>query len=491
MRKRTPRRFRPCWDALDPLCLLSGYTPAQITAAYALNAITFTSSSGAKITGDGTGQTIAIVDVFHDPNIQASLDGFDARYGLPKITLDVINQAGNQTDSGWASEEALDVEWAHAIAPGANIVVVEAAPGNNSTDGFTDLMTAVKTASQTKGVTVVSMSLGGNEFNGEIFDDAVFSTPGITFIASSGDYGTVEWPATAPSVLAIGGTTLNLSSAGGYAAETGWASTGGGLSTGETEPSYQKGVQSTGQRSTPDVSFDADPYTGVAVYFIPPDGTGGQGQWGVIGGTSVGAPAWAGMLAIVNQGRAVTGQTSLTGATQTLPALYSLPASDFHKVALSSSGGGTNLTINTAGYNTQTGLGTPVGSALINDLVNGSGAPAPTPTPTPTPPPTATPPATPSPLPKPPPFTTPTPIPIPNPVPPSTPVLAPAPPPVAQGPTPPTPPPAASPFALPQKKHHAGAAKHHAQRGHLVSRPKLTAKNRNVRQARVEVPAAS
>ena len=136
MRKRRSRGFRPLWDHLDDRCLLSGYTPAQVTAAYGLNAISFRSASGATVTGDGTGQTIAIVEMYHDPNIQASLNVFDAQYNLPNITLDVINQAGAQTDDGWAEEESLDVEWAHAIAPGAKIVVVESSPGTTARTGI-------------------------------------------------------------------------------------------------------------------------------------------------------------------------------------------------------------------------------------------------------------------------------------------------------------------------------------------------------------------
>ena len=103
-------RFRPGWDVLDVRCLLSGYTPAQISGAYGLAGVTLTSTSGATVSGDGSGQTIALVETYHDPEIQASLDGFDARFGLPNITLDVVNQSGNQTDPGWAAEETLDVE---------------------------------------------------------------------------------------------------------------------------------------------------------------------------------------------------------------------------------------------------------------------------------------------------------------------------------------------------------------------------------------------
>ena len=129
MRKRRRRDLRPLWDTLDDRCLPSGYTPAQITSAYGLNGITFNSSSGTKVAADGSGQTIALVEMYSDPNIQAALNVFDAEFNLPNTTLNVINQAGAQTDTGWAEEESLDVEWAHAMAPGAKIDVIEAAPG--------------------------------------------------------------------------------------------------------------------------------------------------------------------------------------------------------------------------------------------------------------------------------------------------------------------------------------------------------------------------
>ena len=342
-RTRVRRRFWPRWDLLDERTLLSGYTPAQITAAYGLNAISFTSSSGAKIAGNGMGQTIALIEVFHNPNLQAEVNFFDTTYGLPAVTLNVINQAGNQVDPGWAGEEALDVEWAHAIAPGANILVVEASPGTNDNTAFTAMVAAIETAAATTGVSVVSMSLGGDEFSGESSQDSIFAASGITFIASSGDSGTVEWPATAPNVLAVGGTTLRLGSTGNYLSEVGWAGAGGGLSVGESEPTYQKVVQSTGVRTTPDVAFVADPKTGVSAYYISPSSTNGKGEWGTVGGTSVGAPAWAGILAIINQGRVLSGQATLTGATDTLPAIYGLAATDFNKTALTStSGGGVN-----------------------------------------------------------------------------------------------------------------------------------------------------
>jgi subtilase family serine protease len=417
-RRRGPR-FSPLLDELDDRCLLSGYspyepsgyTPAQITAAYGLNAITFTSSSGAKVTGNGAGETIALIEMDDDPNIQSDLATFDAKYNLPAMnagpnspTLTVVNQAGNQTDSGWALEESMDVEWAHSIAPGANILVVEAAPSYSQTQELQNLLSAVDTARNTAGVVAVSMSWGFNEMQNESSFDSHFTTPagheGITFIAASGDSGVVEYPSASPNVLSVGGTTLNLTGSGTYSSETAWISGGGGYSFFEQEPTYQGSVQTSGMRSTPDVAFDADPNTGVEVYSTAPGAR--SGSWQVVGGTSLGSPAWAGIIAIVDQGRALAGKGSLDGPTQTLPALYAASSSDFNSVAASSSspysgysfggfdpfGGysgisnsfwgsfGLGLGLGTTGTtstgetaNTSTGLGSPKGAAIISDLV--------------------------------------------------------------------------------------------------------------------------
>ena len=437
MLKRRRRALRPLWDFLDEKCLPSGYTPAQITSAYGLDAISLTSSSGAKVIGDGTGQTIALIETYHDPNIQASLDAFDGQYGLPHLTLTVIDQAGSQTDAGWAREESLDVEWAHAIAPGAKIVLVEASPGNADDQGLSALIAAIKTAVAWPGVSAVSMSWGMDEFPDETAYDSDFTAPGVTFIASSGDSGTVEWPSSSPDVLAVGGTSLTVSGSGAYVSETGWNGAGGGLTVNEPEPSYQDVVQSKGARSTPDISFVADPNTGVAVYVIPPDSSTGQGKWEVVGGTSLSAPAWAGIIAIADQGLAISGHPNLTGATQVLPELYSAPSSAFHEVALSgqTGSGTTNTQISTPDYNTQTGLGTPNGASLISVFAPGTTSPTPTPTPTPAPTPTPTPTPTPIliPTPTPPPIglpvptPTPSPIPTPTPVPTRTPIASPPP----------------------------------------------------------------
>src|SRR5262245_41493361 len=135
-RRRTA--FRPHGLELDDRCLPSGLeptlppglTPAQITSISGLDAIRFPAPDGTPVQGAGPGQTIALIEVAHDPNIQSDLDVFDRRYDLPAPPrFSVINLAGDQTDDGWSQEEALDVEWAHALAPGASLLVVEAAPG--------------------------------------------------------------------------------------------------------------------------------------------------------------------------------------------------------------------------------------------------------------------------------------------------------------------------------------------------------------------------
>jgi subtilase family serine protease len=350
-----PRRrvLRPAVDRLDDRLLLSGLTPAQVTRAYGLNALTFT-AGGQVLKGNGSGETIAIVDALHDPFITSDLSTFDQANGLAGAALTQINLAGSKVNSGWAQEEALDVEWAHAIAPGANLIVVEA-----KTDSTKDLLAAVDVARNQPGVVAVSMSWGGAELSNELSLNSHFTTPpghpGITFITASGDEGSAggsEWPSASARVLSVGGTTLTVDSAGNYQAEAAWSGSSGGFSRYVSEPSFQSSVQSSGHRVTPDVAFVADPNTGVEVYATDP--TIGSGSWVQIGGTSVGSPTWAGIIAIADQERAAHGMSSLDGATQTLPTLYALPASDFHNV----------------GSLTTTGLGTPVGAALVEGLAS-------------------------------------------------------------------------------------------------------------------------
>jgi Subtilase family len=358
MRSRTRRAIRPALDRLDDRCLLSGLTPAQVTAAYGLDAIRFPTASG-TIKGNGSGETIALIEAYHDPYLASDLHTFDLAFGLPDPSLIVINQAGSVSNPSWSLEESLDVEWAHAIAPGAQILVVEA---RSQARGA--LVAAINAARRTPSVVAISMSWGFSEFRSEANYNPYFTTPaghqGITFLAASGDSGSLyglEWPAASPYVLAVGGTSLNTDNVGRYLSETAWYNSGGGYSQYESEPSYQISVQVSGKRSTPDVAFDADPNTGVAVYQTSP--YPGQGGWEVVGGTSLGTPAWAAIIAIVDQGRALQGKGSLDGATQTLPSLYALPSSDFNAISPSLAQPAT----------TSTGRGSPKASSLVHDLV--------------------------------------------------------------------------------------------------------------------------
>src|SRR4051812_37948282 len=217
----------------------TGTTPTQIRHAYGFDQISFNNGT---VAADGSGTTIAIVDAYDDPNIANDLHQFDVKFGLPDPIFTKVNQNGASTpptaDHGWAGEIALDVEWAHAIAPKANILLVEA---NDSS--FNNLLTAASYAARQSGVVAVSMSFGGGEFSGETSYDSTFQTPsghpGVTFVASSGDSGApASYPAASPNVLAVGGTTLRVDSSGNITSEAGWGGSGGGISTVESRPTY-------------------------------------------------------------------------------------------------------------------------------------------------------------------------------------------------------------------------------------------------------------
>jgi len=343
-----------------------GYTPSQIRAAYGFDQLTTFSTSSGSEPANGAGQTIAIVDAYNDPNIGGDLAVFDAAFGIAAPpSFKIVSQTGSTRlplgNPGWDTEISLDVEWAHAIAPGANILLVE-----TTSDRWSDLIAGVDYAKNQPGVSVVSMSWDVSEYRIETATDSTFTTAAnhpVTFVAASGDYGSPpEYPATSPNVLSVGGTTLNLAAGGGYGSETAWSGSGGGVSSIEKEPAYQEDAQNTGYRGNPDVAYDADPNTGVAVYDTIDDryGTG----WAEIGGTSAGAPQWSALLAIADEGLAAAGKPALA---QAQARLYSLPANAFHDIT---SGGNGTYSAGT-GYDAVTGLGSPVANVLINDLING------------------------------------------------------------------------------------------------------------------------
>ena len=272
----------------------TGLSPATIKSAYG-----FSTSSTA-----GAGATIAIVDAYDDPSAESDLAVFSSQYGLPACTtangcFKKVDQTGGtsypRADGGWALEISLDVQWAHAIAPGAKILLVEA-----SSNSFANLLAAEDYAKAHAGY--VSNSWGGSEFSGESSYDSHFSQSGVSFFVSAGDSGLpAEYPSASPNVISVGGTTLHFSG-GTFTGETGWSGGGGGCSAYENATSAQAGfggygnVSCAGKRATPDVSLDADPSSGVSVY----DSTKYQGQsgWWTVGGTSASSPMWAGRAAV-------------------------------------------------------------------------------------------------------------------------------------------------------------------------------------------------
>ena len=247
----------------------------------------------------GAGKTIALVDAYDDPTAESDLNAFSGQYGLPACTtasgcFKKVDQTGGTSyptsDQGWALEISLDIQWAHAIAPGATILLVEA-----SSNSFSDLMAAEDYAKAH--AQYVSNSWGAREFLGENSYDSNFVQSGVSFFVSAGDSGLpAEWPAASPNVIAVGGTTLHFSG-GTFTGETGWSSGGGGCSAYETATAAQSSFSQYGQagcggsRATPDVSLDADPNSGVSVYDSTP--YSGQSGWWTVGGTSASSPMWA------------------------------------------------------------------------------------------------------------------------------------------------------------------------------------------------------
>lgn len=368
--KRPPRARRAILlvEHLEDRTVPTVFTPSQIATAYGFNQITFSTPKG-TIVGTGAGQTIAIVDAYSDPNIASDLQAFDKSFGIPAPpSLSIVQQSGTVANSQWASEISLDVEWAHAMAPGARIVLGEA-----RSDSLSDLVSEVDTVADMPGVSVVSMSWNASEWASESAFDNNFKTPaghqGVTYVASSGDNGaTTSWPASSPNVLSVGGTALSINSKGAYAGETGWSGSGGGVSPYEAKPAYQNLV-STGMsmRSTPDVSYDASPSSGFYVY----DSYYNSG-WIEVGGTSAGAPQWAALIAIADQGRVAEGKSTLDGATQTLYAIYRMAQSSqstyFHDVT-----SGNNGTSDKSGFDEVTGNGSPISYMIAAGLVAWNG----------------------------------------------------------------------------------------------------------------------
>jgi subtilase family serine protease len=371
------------------------YTPAQIRRAYSVS----------NLPANGAGQIIAIVNAFDDPTVERDFQIFINTFFPP--TMRVMNglpsgapcnvvtgphpcfqkaysasrpQPSGQTPGDtvglWALETSLDVQWAHVIAPMADILLVEA-PTNLDIDMLSAVQTAVN-----MGAKVVSMSWGGPEFEHErTWDQRYFWHPGVAFVASSGDRGHgVQWPAASPYVISVGGTTLVMDTLGNVVSETGWSGSGGGLSRFESEPAYQRAhriPRAHKRRGNPDVSYVADPNTGVWVFDSTHFGSI-PGGWFVVGGTSVGAPQWAAILALANQMRAAQhlGTLSTSSHRMNMPQspVYGVPSSTFRDV-ISGINGGCAICRSVGGYDYVTGLGSPIVNELVPSLISPQATP--------------------------------------------------------------------------------------------------------------------
>jgi subtilase family serine protease len=333
---------------------VSGYSPADLRSAYNLTGV----ASGLPIIG--------VVDAYGDPNAYSDLKTYSNKFNLPVLPkcvgavkdssvpcFQAVDGKGGdklpkQTD--WAGEISLDIQVAHALCENCSILLVEA-----KTNGINDMFPAENTAANL-GASVISNSWIGPEFSNESQLDAqYFNHPGVAITASSGDNGYgVGYPAASPGVTAVGGTTLLLKRNGSYQSETAWSGAGSGCSQYEAKPSWQPVLGGCANRTIADVSFDADPATGVATY----DSVGCTNKktcWFVHAGTSLGAPAIAAIYALagnVSPGTPANALPYQNGSKQNL-----------HDITTGANGvcGGSYLCTALAGYDGPTGLGTPSG----------------------------------------------------------------------------------------------------------------------------------
>ena len=312
-----------------------GMTPTEIKKSYNLP------DTGGK-------GTIVIVGAYDDKSVAQDLADFSAAFNLPACTAknscfrQHVMTTGAKDNSGWDLETALDVEWAHAIAPSAKILLVEA-----TTPSGANLLKAVDYAAKQKGVSAISMSWGGKEFPEETTLDAHFkSISNAPFFASSGDNGAgASWPASSPNVIGVGGTSLTLSTSGALIKESAWQGSGGGVSAYEKAPAFQLAYvisRSGGMRAIPDVAYDADPATGFPIVH--------NGTWRTVGGTSAGAPQWA---AIASLGAGATNTKFYNDKSSTRNASF------FRDIVSGSNGTCGYYCSARMRYDYVTGLGTP------------------------------------------------------------------------------------------------------------------------------------
>jgi subtilase family serine protease/predicted small lipoprotein YifL len=274
-------------DAVMPLSkatpTILGYKPQDLQKAYNLDV------------NHGKGNIVAIVDAYGDPNLGADLSYYRKTFGLPACTtsnhcLRIVNETGGTSypspDPGWVVEQSLDVDMVSANCPQCSILVVQAA-----SNGYGDLSAAVNEAASL-GAVAISNSYGSPEFD-DTGIEVAYNHPNIAITASAGDSGYgVDTPASFPSVIAVGGTTLLPSTSARGFSETAWPGTGSGCSAYYAKPSWQVDPDCP-MRMVADVAYDADPQSAVAFYDSYPGTVQTAAGWGVVAGTSIGAPAIA------------------------------------------------------------------------------------------------------------------------------------------------------------------------------------------------------
>ncbi len=345
---------------------LSPYTPIKFLGAYGLSGTT------------SSNQIIAIVDAYDDPTIASDLLTYSGQFGIPinttncqvssftgsKPCFQKVNQNGGNTsyppvNSGWALEISLDVEIAHAICQNCNILLVEA-----NSNSWSDLMSAIDQAAKMN-ATVISNSWGAGEFSSETSLDNHLNHSGIAITFSSGDSGYgVQYPAASQYVTAVGGTTLYLNG-NSYGSENAWSGAGSGCSAYETtKPTGQPNLGVCSNRIVADVSADADPNTGAAIY----DTTRylGHKGWFDVGGTSLASPIIAGVYALAGGAELQRNSVPYIKAYN-----YASNAinSNLHDIIGGSNGscGVLNPLCNAvSGYDGPTGLGTPSGTGAFS-----------------------------------------------------------------------------------------------------------------------------
>jgi kumamolisin len=289
--------------------LPGGETPASLECVYGIKGA-YSSGCPKAVTGAETTTgwgTIALVDAYDNPDAASDYSTFSKEFGLPTTGFTKVYANGNHdcttppASSGWAVEESLDIEWAHAMAPKASIILVEAC-----SNSYTDLLYAESVAAGLVAKTGgdISNSWASSEFSGETSDDGYFyynqypAVSDIAFFASADDSGCgAAYPSSSPWLVSAGGTTVNRLSTGKLNTTTPegcWAGSGGGSSAYENWSAandWQYPIFGESTRKTPDFSFDADPNSGVDIYSLY-----GAGGWIVVGGTSVASPSLAGIV---------------------------------------------------------------------------------------------------------------------------------------------------------------------------------------------------